>query len=81
MIEIETETENKIAFLPAACTVCGEYRPEEFEAKVRDILATSPELASDPEVEWVFVCGSCTARGLCPCCQTEAGDCHKAGAA
>jgi len=70
---------DQITYVPAVCTVCGEYQPEEFEERVREILASSPELAIDPEVEWVFVCGSCTARGLCPCCQD--GVCQQTGAA
>lgn len=74
-----TETGNQIAHVPAVCTVCGEYHPEEFEERMREILASSPELANDTTVEWVFVCGSCSARGLCPCCQE--GVCHQAGAA
>lgn len=65
--------------VPAVCTVCGEYRPEEFEERARAILASSPELADDPDVNWVFTCGTCTARGLCPCCQEVAG--QQAGAA
>ncbi len=68
-----------MTYVPAVCSVCGEYRPEEFEERVRDILASAPELADDPDVSWVFTCGTCTARGLCPCCQGSVG--QQAGAA
>lgn len=71
---------NPITYVPAVCSVCGEYRPDEFEERVRDILASSPELVGDPDVSWVFTCGACTAQGLCPCCQEGVGH-HQAGAA
>jgi hypothetical protein len=71
MTKPETERRS-ISFVPAVCSVCGEYRPEEFEGRMAAILAEQPELAKDPEVEWVFVCGGCTAQGLCPCCESGA---------
>lgn len=57
------------ASLAATCSVCGQSHPEEFEERLRAILAQDPTLASDPEVEWIFTCGSCSAKGLCPCCK------------
>jgi hypothetical protein len=75
-----SKPDHKLTYVPAVCYSCGEYRPEEFEERVRDILTASPELVGDPDVEWVFTCGACASRGLCPCCQRDAGSCQ-AGAA
>lgn len=55
----------------ATCACCGEQWPAEFRWQAEARLRANPDIAHDPDAEWVFICPACEKAGRQP---TKAGD-------